>query len=62
MLDDHAHVMQVKLCKANTRGVTATTSTGEALPMAASMGEQAEEGTSGVPVAGVAWPVMSSTS
>ena len=22
MLDDHAHVMQVKLCKANTRGVT----------------------------------------
>ena len=23
MLDDHAHVMQVKLCKANTRGVTA---------------------------------------
>ena len=24
MLDAHAHVMQVKLCKANTRGVTAT--------------------------------------
>ena len=24
MLDDHAHVMQVKLCKANTRGVTFT--------------------------------------
>ena len=24
MLDDHAHVMQVKLCKANTRGVTGT--------------------------------------
>ena len=23
MSDDHAHVMQVKLCKANTRGVTA---------------------------------------
>ena len=23
MLDAHAHVMQVKLCKANTRGVTA---------------------------------------
>ena len=23
MLDDHAHVMQVKLCKANTRGVIA---------------------------------------
>ena len=23
MRDDHAHVMQVKLCKANTRGVTA---------------------------------------
>ena len=22
MLDDHAHVMQVKLCKANTRGIT----------------------------------------
>ena len=22
MLDGHAHVMQVKLCKANTRGVT----------------------------------------
>ena len=22
MLDAHAHVMQVKLCKANTRGVT----------------------------------------
>ena len=22
MRDDHAHVMQVKLCKANTRGVT----------------------------------------
>ena len=22
MLDDHAHAMQVKLCKANTRGVT----------------------------------------
>ena len=22
MLDDHAHVMQVKLCKANTWGVT----------------------------------------
>ena len=22
MLDDHAHVMHVKLCKANTRGVT----------------------------------------
>ena len=28
MRDDHAHVMQVKLCKANTRGVTkATTDT-----------------------------------
>ena len=26
MLDDHAHVMQVKLCKANTRGVTLRTS------------------------------------
>ena len=24
MLDDHAHVMQIKLCKANTRGVTVT--------------------------------------
>ena len=24
MLDAHAHVMQVKLCKANTRGVTNT--------------------------------------
>ena len=24
MRDDHAHVMQVKLCKANTRGVTST--------------------------------------
>ena len=24
MLDAHAHVMQVKLCKANTRGVTST--------------------------------------
>ena len=24
MLDDHAHVMQVKLCKANTQGVTPT--------------------------------------
>jgi len=22
MLDAHAHVMQVKICKANTRGVT----------------------------------------
>ena len=27
MLDAHAHVMQVKLCKANTRGVTVLTST-----------------------------------
>ena len=26
MRDDHAHVMQVKLCKANTRGVTLATS------------------------------------
>ena len=25
MLDDRAHAMQVKLCKANTRGVTAST-------------------------------------
>ena len=28
MLDAHAHVMQVKLCKANTRGVTAVISLG----------------------------------
>ena len=27
MLDAHAHVMQVKLCKANTRGVTVGTFT-----------------------------------
>ena len=44
-------------------GVGATTaSTGEAQPMAASMGEQAEEGTSGAPVAGAARPVVTSTS
>ena len=30
--------------------------------MAACMGEQAEEGMSGVPVAGTVWPVVSSTS
>ena len=28
MCDDHAHVMQVKLCKANTRGVTVVTVVG----------------------------------
>jgi len=39
MLDAHAHVMQVKLCKANTRGVTAA---GDALVMVA-VGGGAEE-------------------
>ena len=29
MLDAHAHVMQVKFCKANTRGVTFVASGGE---------------------------------
>ena len=40
----------------------ATTSTGEEQPMVASTGEQAEEGVSGVFGAGVARPVVSSTS
>ena len=42
--------------------VAAMASIGEAQPMAMSMREQAEEGTSGAPVAGAAWLVMSSTS
>ena len=29
MLDAHAHVMQVKLCKANTRGVTDDTASND---------------------------------
>ena len=37
----------------------ATTLTKEAQPMAVSMGERAEEGSSGAPVAGAAWPVVS---
>ena len=40
----------------------AMASTGEAQSMAVSRGVQAEEGAFGAPVAGMAWPVMSSIS
>jgi hypothetical protein len=40
----------------------AATSTGEARPVAASTGEQMEEGMSGAPMADVAWPSVATTS
>jgi len=40
--------------------VAAMASIGEAQPMTMSLREQADEGTSGVPMVGAVWPVVSS--
>ena len=50
--------------RANDTGCarTATTLTEEAQLLAASMGEQMEEGSSGVPVVGAVWPGTATTS
>ena len=44
MLDDHAHAMQVKLCKANTRGVTPRSSSPHGAEMSMKGSKQCLEG------------------